>query len=943
MIKNSLIKTLLTVIFTVLLLSLTKHGSAQVIFSETFDEAVGATSGVDNSGNNINWTTSCPSCSGGDWLKVVYGKLEARDTNGPASMTSNAINTSSCSIIDISMTIEETGTMEACNTGCNSVDWVQLEYRIDGGAWQTPANSNFCGGNCANLDVIQSDDVSGGSMNYSTGCITSGGTLELRISFQCWSASEYWKIDDVQVNCSSSNPGTNGNITFCDSDPAVDLLNQLGGSPDNGGNWSGPSSLTNGDQGTYTPGTNTDGIYTYTIGPAGCQTSSQVTVTENTAPVIDNLNTTDPTCGSANGQIDITASGGTAPLQYSIDNGATFQAGNSFTGLNAGSYDIVVESPSGCQANSNVTLNNLLGPSIDNTDATDPTCSNNNGEIEVTISGGSAPIQFSNDNGASYQSSNIFNNLSAGSYDIIVEDDNGCQDATNITLNNLAKPSITNTVTVDPTCGNSDGSIDIMTSGGSAPLQYSVDNGATFQSSNTFNGLTAGAYDIVVEDDNGCQSTANSTLNNPTGLLISGTVDTDPSCGNNNGSIEINISGGIAPIQYSIDNGATFQASSTFSNLPDGTYNIIVKDDNACQSNTNVTLNADPIPTMNTQPDISVCVDEPFNGVDFSSVNSGTTFEWSILSGNDLGFGVSGSGDIASQPANSFSAGTSESIEVTPISPAGCYGTPQTFDLTIHTLPNIQFTANKISGCSPMEVHFTNNTNNSVQCNWDFGNGNQSSVCQNVSHTFTEGTYDISLTVQDNNTCTNQLVQQSMIDVFPVPIADFAWTPENPSVDNPEVAFTNHTAFAQTYRWIIEEDTIQTEDLNYTFPKEANTSFDVTLIASKNGCTDQKTSTLKVKEVIRFYVPNAFTPDGDRHNNTFKPVMTSGFDPYNYTLLVFNRWGEPVFESHNSQVGWDGRYRGEAAENGVYVWKIAFSPKFSDEKITKTGHVNLIR
>ena len=92
-----------------------------------------------------------------------------------------------------------------------------------------------------------------------------------------------------------------------------------------------------------------------------------------------------------------------------------------------------------------------------------------------------------------------------------------------------------------------------------------------------------------------------------------------------------------------------------------------------------------------------------------------------------------------------------------------------------------------------------------------------------------------------------------------------------------------------------------------------------------------------------FYVPNTFTPDFDNFNQTFQPVFTSGFDPFDYTLLIFNRWGEVLFESHNAEVGWDGTYGGELMQDGTYTWKIEFKTTATDERRMAVGHVNLIK
>ena len=96
-----------------------------------------------------------------------------------------------------------------------------------------------------------------------------------------------------------------------------------------------------------------------------------------------------------------------------------------------------------------------------------------------------------------------------------------------------------------------------------------------------------------------------------------------------------------------------------------------------------------------------------------------------------------------------------------------------------------------------------------------------------------------------------------------------------------------------------------------------------------------------------YYVPNTFTPDDDNFNQTFKPIFTSGFDPFDYTLYIFNRWGEIIFESHDANVGWNGTYGSnseiEMVQDGTYTWKIEFKTNANDERKMIIGHVNILR
>lgn len=335
--------------------------------------------------------------------------------------------------------------------------------------------------------------------------------------------------------------------------------------------------------------TNGDSYSISVTGAGGC--SSVVVSGTFNAAVITNVAAVDPTCGLNNGSITITGTGTSGALQYSIDNGVTFQGSNAFTGLAAGTYDVVIEDAAGCQATQQVTLNTTPAVSITNVATTDPTCGNSNGTITITAGGGTAPLTYSIDNGVTFQAGSGFTGLAPGTYDIVVEDAVGCQATTQVTITDQPGATITNIATVDPTCGNTNGSITITASGGTAPLQYSIDNGVTFQAGNNFTGLGAGTYDVVVEDANGCQTTQQVTLNNAGAPTITNVVTVDANCnGATDGTITISATGGTAPLQYSIDNGVTFQAGNAFTGLGAGTYDIVVEDALGCQATTQVVI-----------------------------------------------------------------------------------------------------------------------------------------------------------------------------------------------------------------------------------------------------------------------------------------------------------------------------------------------------------------
>jgi gliding motility-associated-like protein len=116
-------------------------------------------------------------------------------------------------------------------------------------------------------------------------------------------------------------------------------------------------------------------------------------------------------------------------------------------------------------------------------------------------------------------------------------------------------------------------------------------------------------------------------------------------------------------------------------------------------------------------------------------------------------------------------------------------------------------------------------------------------------------------------------------------------------------------------------------------------------VSSASGCSDVTQVYIGYNEGENIYIPNTFTPDADGFNQTFKPIFTSGFDPFNYEMLIYNRWGELIFETRDVNWGWDGSYRmaGRDVQQGIYTYKIAYKNPKLDQRKTIVGHVTLIK
>jgi uncharacterized protein (DUF2141 family) len=300
-----------------------------------------------------------------------------------------------------------------------------------------------------------------------------------------------------------------------------------------------------------------------------------------------------PTCTSNNGQITLTATGGTAPYSYSLNNGPS-QSSPVFSNLAPGSYTYTITESGGCSGfgSFNIPPAAIVTATLNQT-GTIICNGNTNAAISVSASGGQANYSYSI-NGTTYQSSNTFSNLGAGTYTIYAQDANGCIGSNTLTITQPTAIGINAVPTMISCAGLNNGQIFVSASGGSAPLTYSI-NGTTFVSSNTFNGLSAGTYTVTVKDANGCQQTFNTTITEPAPLSL--TCATTVSNGSD-GTITVTGAGGNLPYSYSI-NGTNFYSGSLFSGLAIGTYTVYIKDANGCITSMEVTVNTSGIEEFN--------------------------------------------------------------------------------------------------------------------------------------------------------------------------------------------------------------------------------------------------------------------------------------------------------------------------------------------------------
>ena len=133
---------------------------------------------------------------------------------------------------------------------------------------------------------------------------------------------------------------------------------------------------------------------------------------------------------------------------------------------------------------------------------------------------------------------------------------------------------------------------------------------------------------------------------------------------------------------------------------------------------------------------------------------------------------------------------------------------------------------------------------------------------------------------------------------------------------------------------------------NFAVTWSAPGTYIISAIHYSNGCaSSQQDATITVAQCpqLLYYIPNSFSPDGDEHNNVWQPVFTDGFDPYDFYIAVYNRWGEIIWESHSHYAAWDGTYNLWLCPTGAYNWTLGFSDSDNAKRYSYNGSLTLIR
>ena len=412
-----------------------------------------------------------------------------------------------------------------------------------------------------------------------------------------------------------------------------------------------------------------EGVY-YVIADdgGGCTGKSESVIIKSSSNLNFGLYTVNNAgCGVNSGKIFITGLTGTPPYTYLWSNGST---NDSITGLTEGTYTVTVTDSSYCSNSSSAVIYTVPPVGLGAIYLTQPTCFTSDGEVEIVITGGTAPFYYLGSNGVTEITFNrnvVFTGLGPGGFTIQVVDAGLCSFTTSTKLLTPTGMSVISVDITNSTCNDLSGTIGpILVFGGTSPYTYTltdslgnVNSTTVYQTNWIFDNLSSGSYTLDITDNGACSFTSAYTINNVVTYNLNVTT-TGTTCDGVNGSVKLEItSGGTPPYIYEIDGNSiiTSLTSYTFTNLVSGNYIASVTDALFCKQSTPFTID-----TSNT-------IDFHLLGVDSTNNNGSIT---AFITNGTPPFTVYFNGDTVGTTVMTFPNLSPGDYEVRIVDSAGC-------------------------------------------------------------------------------------------------------------------------------------------------------------------------------------------------------------------------------------------------------------------------------
>lgn len=454
-------------------------------------------------------------------------------------------------------------------------------------------------------------------------------------------------------------------------------------------------------------------------------------------------------------------------------------------------------------------------------------------------------------------------------------------------------------------------------------IEYSVDGGVTWQLSPVFN-VPAGVYTVLARVVASlCGGSTTVTVHEPPAFITSA-VATPASCANNDGVIDISASGGTPVYEFSIDGGLSYQPSGLFPNLTVGNYpNIIVRDLHGCKSFLNTVISLNDTMRLELGPDSTICFGKSITLQ--PQTNAATdTFRWTPHTWLDY--------DTAKNPVVT----PQDTIKYYLTAKWGICQRSDSIRINVLHKP-VPFAGNDTTICYKTNAFLHGsafNLSGTVNYAWSPPDSlNTPNAANTIARMDT--TRQFTLTVTDNYGC-SFTVSDSMWVYMQPPVPAFA--------GNDTIAMLNkpHQLQASGGLYYLWSPASPLDNPFISNPKAvlSNDTYFTVLVTDGIGCKAEDGLFIKVYEGPEYYLPNAFTPNGDGLNDIFRPIP-SGMKSTEY-FRIYNRAGQLVFQTNKWLEGWDGKYKGRDALQGTYVWMIR-GRDANGSLVEKKGTVILLR
>ena len=380
-------------------------------------------------------------------------------------------------------------------------------------------------------------------------------------------------------------------------------------------------------------------------------------------------------------------------------------------------------------------------------------------------------------------------------------------------------------------------------------------------------------------------------------------------------------------------------ASPTLLAAIDGSNSLklVVTSSNGCKDSVTKNFTIHPLPIVDFAIG-SVCLGDITSFTDNSSINAGsnTSYNWQI----------DGSSKSGSTTSYVFSTTGNYDVKEIVSSNQGCKDS-LTKSLTIRPLPVIDVDLNSFEGCVPFTPSIINTSTiesgSITTYNWTFGDGNNGTGISPQNVYSTAGTYSIDVTATSDYGCISKLTLGSSITIHPSPKANFNMSPDEPSTLVTSLILRDSSSSdAISWSWFIGDGTNLTgKYVDHIFQDSGTYPVRLT-IENSDGCRDSVTKFITVNAELFVHVPTAFTPNGNDVNEQFGlSGLTQGVRLYE--MRIYNRWGELIFESLDVNEKWDGTYKGEPCQSGIYLYMMQFTNPKQSKWFYHNGSVYLVR